>query len=102
LSVITNALPPGLSLDTTTNVISGNATTAGSYQFTIQVQDGSKKDTAVTRPYTIVVAAQGKFVICSTNLPVGSRGKAYSDQIVAQGGSAPYLGVFRRGKCRPG
>jgi len=43
LSVITNALPPGLSLDTTTNVISGNATTAGSYQFTIQVQDGSKK-----------------------------------------------------------
>ena len=102
LSVVTNALPPGLSLDNTTNVISGNATTAGSYQFTIQVQDGSKKDTAVTRPYTIVVAAQGKFVICSTNLPVGSRGKAYSDQIVAQGGSAPYLWGISAGQLPPG
>jgi hypothetical protein len=102
LSVVTNALPPGLSLDTAANVISGNPTTAGSYQFTMQVQDGSKKDTVVTRDYTIVVAAQGNFVICSTNLPGGSRGKAYSDQIVAQGGAAPYLWGLSAGQLPPG
>ena len=102
LSVVTNALPPGLSLDTTTNVISGSPTTAGSYQFTMQVQDGSKKDTAVTNVYTIVVASQGNFVICSTNLPVGSRGKVYSDQIVAQGGSTPYLWGISAGQLPPG
>ncbi len=102
LSVVTNALPPGLSLDTTTDVISGNATTAGNYQFTMQVQDGSKKDTVVTRDYTIVVAAQGNFVVCSTSLPVGSRGKAYSYQIVAQGGSAPYLWGLSAGQLPPG
>ena len=102
LSVVTNALPPGLALDTTTNVISGSPTTAGSYQFTMQVQDGSKKDTAVTNMYTIVVAAQGNFVICSTNLPVGSRGKGYSCQIVAQGGAAPYLWGLSAGQLPPG
>jgi hypothetical protein len=102
LSVVTNALPPGLSLDTATNVISGNPTTAGSYQFTMQVEDGSKKDAVVTRDYTIVVAAQGNFVICSTNLPVGSRGKVYSDQIVAQGGSAPYMWGISAGQLPPG
>jgi hypothetical protein len=68
----------------------------------MQVQDGSKKDTVVTRDYTIVVAAQGNFVICSTNLPGGSRGKAYSDQIVAQGGAAPYLWGLSAGQLPPG
>jgi hypothetical protein len=102
LSVITNTLPPGLTLDTTTNVISGTPTTAGNYQFTMQVQDGSKKDAIVTRDYSIVVAAQGNFVICSTNLPVGNRGKVYSDQIVAQGGTAPYLWGLSAGQLPPG
>jgi len=96
LSVVTNALPPGLSLDAATNVISGNATTAGSYQFTIQVQDGSKKDTAVTRLYTIVVAAQGKFVICSTNLPVGSREKHIPIRLLRRGAPRPTCGYFGR------
>jgi hypothetical protein len=102
LSVITNTLPPGLTLDTTTNVISGTPTTAGNYQFTMQIQDGSKKDAIVTRDYSIVVAAQGNFVICSTNLPVGNRGKVYSDQIVAQGGTAPYLWGLSAGQLPPG
>jgi len=102
LSVVTNALPPGLSLDTATNVISGTPTTAGNYQFTMQVQDGLKKDKTVTERYDIVVVPQGNFVICSTNLPVGSRGKAYSCQIVAQGGSAPYMWGISAGQLPPG
>jgi hypothetical protein len=102
LSVVTNALPPGLSLDTATNVISGTPTTAGNYQFTMQVQDGLKKTTMLTESYDIVVVPQGNFVICSTNLPVGSRGKAYSCQIVAQGGSAPYMWGISAGQLPPG
>ena len=57
----------------------------------MQVQDASKKDTTVTQSYNIAVAAQGTFIICSTSLPAGTKGRAYSYQIVAQGGTGPYL-----------
>ncbi|MGP8079968.1 MAG: putative Ig domain-containing protein [Dehalococcoidales bacterium] len=102
LSLVTNALPPGLSLDTTNNVISGSPTTAGNYQFAMQVQDGSKKDTTVTENYDIVVVPQGNFVVCSTDLPTGSKGKPYSYQIVAQGGYVPYLWGISAGQLMPG
>ena len=102
LSVVTNALPPGLTLDTTNNVISGSPTTAGNYQFTLQVQDGAKKDTMVTENCDIVVVPQGNFEVCSTDLPAGSKGRTYSYQIVAQGGYAPYLWGISAGQLPPG
>ena len=36
---LTGALPDGLSLDQATGVISGDPTTAGTYNFTVQVTD---------------------------------------------------------------
>jgi Putative Ig domain len=102
LSVVNNTLPSGLTLDTAANVISGIPTTAGNYQFTMQVQDASKKDTTVTQSYNIAVAAQGTFIICSTSLPAGTKGRAYSYQIVAQGGTGPYLWGISAGQLPKG
>jgi hypothetical protein len=39
-SVIAGALPDGLSLDSNTGVISGNPTSAGTWNFTVQVASG--------------------------------------------------------------
>jgi hypothetical protein len=38
-SVTSGALPTGLTLNTSTGIISGTPTVAGSYAFTIQVED---------------------------------------------------------------
>jgi len=40
-SISSGSLPPGLTLNTTTGVISGTPTTAGTYSFTIMVVDGA-------------------------------------------------------------
>jgi hypothetical protein len=43
------SLPPGLTLDANTGIISGTPTTAGTYNFTVQVDDaGPPKQTATT------------------------------------------------------
>jgi hypothetical protein len=44
-SVLAGSLPDGLSLDSASGVISGTPKTAGNYSFTVQVDDGLKKDT---------------------------------------------------------
>jgi parvulin-like peptidyl-prolyl isomerase len=44
-SIITGSLPAGLSMDGPTGVISGTPTTAGTYNFTVQVDDGLTKAT---------------------------------------------------------
>jgi len=102
LSVSGNGLPAGLSLDPATGIISGNTTTAGIYPITVQVKDSSQKGPTLTGNYTIAVVAQGNFVICSTSLPSGKKGTSYSNQIITQGGTAPYLWGISTGQLPPG
>lgn len=102
LSMGSNNLPAGLTLDPAASAISGSPTTTGSYIISIQVNDNSKKITTVTKDYSIVVGAQGDFIICSTFLPAGDKGKAYSSKIVAQGGAGPYLWGIGAGQLPPG
>ncbi len=54
-SVITGSLPGGLSLDSSSGVITGVPTTAGSSTFTVQVKDNSGATTQQT--YTLVISS---------------------------------------------
>jgi hypothetical protein len=54
----TGSLPPGMSFNTTTGILSGTPTGSGSYQFSVQASDALAAE-PVKKNYTIVIAAAG-------------------------------------------
>jgi len=92
--VTAGALPPGLVL-TSAGVLSGTATTAGTFGFTIQATDANGCFIALA--YSIVVAAAPPpppgcpvITLAPLTLPGTTAGVAYEETISATGGTAPY------------
>jgi len=76
----TGTLPPTLSLNPTTGIISGTATAlAGPYPFTVQVQDTSGQQD--TKALSVRVTPD----ITTTTLPAGSVNQAYNQPMSATG-----------------
>ncbi len=88
-SIISGALPAGLSLDPATGVISGIPTTQGSFPFTAQVQDSTGATTSASLSIA-VNAASSALTVTQTNLPGATVGTPYNTTIGATGGTAPY------------
>jgi hypothetical protein len=85
-SIILGGLPTGLSLNSSTGVISGTPTVLGTNNFTVQVSDaGSLTD---SKPLSITVGAPP--TITTASLPQGTQGAAYSTTLSATGGTPPY------------
>ncbi|MHC5035407.1 MAG: putative Ig domain-containing protein, partial [Planctomycetota bacterium] len=85
-SLLSGALPPELSLDGATGIISGTAPiTTGTYDFEVQVMDAGGK--SAVQAYTIIIS---DMVITTTTMLDGSVGSAYSEPINAAGGSPNY------------
>ncbi len=82
------ALPPGLTLNPQTGVISGAATQEGNFAFTVRVT-GAGGDEFVTRDYTLQVLRSVR-LITQNPLPDGLVGSPYNLTFVAQSGVAPY------------
>jgi uncharacterized repeat protein (TIGR03803 family)/YVTN family beta-propeller protein len=97
-SIISGALPPGLTLNTSTGAITGTPTTAGTYSLTAKVVD-SQGNTA-TSSCSIVVSSPTLTLTCPTG--TGQVGVAYSSALVASGGVAPYTFSITSGSLPPG
>lgn len=98
-NVIAGALPPGLSINLA-GTISGTATTAGTYSFTVAAIDTAA--TVVSRAFTVVVAAPTPLAVTTTSLPNATVGVAYSQAVAATGGSGVYTFVASGGTLPPG
>ena len=68
-TIIGGALPPGLTLNPGTGVISGTPTTSGTFSFTVQVSDSSSHTATKTLSITIMSAPAGITIWPSTAGP---------------------------------
>jgi prepilin-type N-terminal cleavage/methylation domain-containing protein len=83
-AIIAGSLPTGLSINTSTGVISGTPTAAGTFNFTIRVTDSASH--TATKALSIYIG----FTISPTSLPNGVVNAAYSQTLTASGGTTPY------------
>ena len=78
---VAGALPPGITLNPTSGLLSGSANTAGAYNFTIEVTDSNSRK--ATRAFTMNVIPA--MAITNDTLGSGTVGQPYSVNILTQG-----------------
>lgn len=87
-SVVAGTLPTGLSINSG-GYISGIPTVAGTYTFTVEVEDIILS--TATRELSIQIDNATSPVITTTYLPSGMIGNVYSETFSATGGTPPYV-----------
>jgi len=102
-TISSGALPAGLSLATTTGVISGTPTASGNSSFKATVTDtGSPAQTATATITISVVAAGTPLSISTSSLPAGKPNQKYSATLNATGGTSPYSWIITSGALPSG
>ncbi len=97
-AITAGSLPPGVSIDSSSGVISGTPTATSTSGFTIQVTDASGYTAA--KDFSIVVNPTP--VITTTTLPDGTKTIAYSEFLAATGGTAPLTWTIATGTLPAG
>jgi Ca2+-binding RTX toxin-like protein len=90
-------LPTGLSLSSS-GTISGKPTVAGTYSFTVQVQDTN----GATASRSLSIKISTAPVISTATLPGATLGKAYAQAISSTGGTLPNTWSIASGSLPPG
>ncbi len=100
-SISSGALPAGLSLASSTGLISGTPTAAGTFSFTATVADAGSPAQVKSVNLSIAVAAAA-LAITTSSVPSSTQGTAYSNSLSASGGSTPYSWSITSGSLPAG
>lgn len=94
-------LPTGVTIAAGTGVISGIPTVNGAFASIVVTVTDSAAQTDVQN-YSITIAAAGSVIISTSALPGGQVPNAYSQNVVAVGGTAPYAWSITAGTLPTG
>jgi large repetitive protein len=86
----TGALPPGVTFDPSTDLLSGTPTASGTFPITFSASNGV--GTSPTQSFTLTVSAPGGFQITTASLPNGVVGQLYDPPtglVLQASGAAP-------------
>ncbi len=97
-AVTAGGLPGGLSLSTS-GVISGTPSAAGTFSFTVTLTDAD--GVTATKALTLTVIS-GLTITTPSPLPTGEVNVVYSETLAASGGVAPYSWIVTAGALPPG
>ena len=97
-TISAGALPGGLTLNTATGVISGTATTAGSFSYSLKGTDATSA--IATRGYSMTIRPM-RLNLASRILPNAVINQAYSFPIPVTGGTAPYTFTLNTNNTLP-
>jgi hypothetical protein len=86
-TIVNGSLPPGLTLDPYSGLITGTASVAGAFSFTVQVTDS--KSTSSQKQTSITIIAL-PLSIQTSSIPFAVAGSSYAQQLAAIGGVQPY------------
>lgn len=100
LQLASGSLPPGLTFNSSSGLISGTPTTAGTATFGIAVYDSSfHYDTA---SFTLIIGSNSVSITTSGTLPAATIEGSYTTTLVASGGVPPYNWSLLSGTLPPG
>jgi uncharacterized protein YhjY with autotransporter beta-barrel domain len=88
-AILSGALPSGLTLNTSSGVISGTPTVSGAFPFTVQATDSNSPANTGTHAYTLNVGSN-VLTVNPSSLPAGTQGTTYNQTVSATGGTGPY------------
>jgi len=103
-SINSGALPPGVTLNSSTGALTGTPIVPGTYTFTVLATDNSSSpsSTGVGGPFTISVAGSASLTINPATPSNGTAGTAYTETVSATGGTAPYTFAVTSGTLPAG
>jgi formylglycine-generating enzyme required for sulfatase activity len=97
----TPALPAGLTMNTTTGLVSGNLTAVpGNYTVAIKVSDANTRN--ATANFTVTITSRPPVVwVTPEELPDGKELDNYSQILEVEGGKSPYTFALKTGSALP-
>lgn len=101
-SVVLGNLPPGVSLNANTGMMSGIPAQEGKFSFTLEVADSTfSAQQSSMQSLSIAVSAPPLAIVTAT-LPDGMAGQPYNVQLLAAGGTLPFKWSVVLGSLPPG